>query len=119
MIDKRTLIGQPYKENDHRNNLRRKGQEKAKKKAMPSLSSHPIFQIDKKEYKSFQKDTRRNVVTFKGTEVYVAVGSIVRCAELREWYATEDEQDEKCYQVHRLFLRLTLDTGISECDVSN
>jgi plastocyanin domain-containing protein len=85
---------------------------------MPSLSSHSIFQIDKKEYKSFQKDTRRNVVTFKGTEVYVAVGSTVRCAELRQWHAMEDErQGEKCYQVDRLLFRLTLDIEICECDV--
>jgi hypothetical protein len=96
------------------------GQKKAKKKAMPSLSSHPIFQINKNQYKSFQKDTRRNVVTFKGTEVYVAVGSTVRCAELREWHAMEDErQGEKCYQVHRLLLILMLDTGISKCNVPN
>lgn len=71
---------------------------------MPSLSSHPIFQIDKTEYDSFQKDARRNVVAFKGTEVYVAVDSTVRCAELREWYAMEDDevQDDKCYQVDLL-----------------
>ena len=70
---------------------------------MPALSSHPIFQIDKNQHESFQNDTRRNVVAFKGTEVYVAVGSTVRCAELREWYAMEDErEDEKCYQVRRL-----------------
>ena len=66
---------------------------------MPSLSSHPIFQIENKQYAVFKKDLRRNVVAFQGTEVYVAVGSTVRCAELREWYANEDQRDKKPYQV--------------------
>jgi hypothetical protein len=47
------------------------------------------------------RTARRNVVAFKGTEVYVAVGSTVRCAELREWYAmdSESEDDKSYYQV--------------------
>ena len=87
---------------------------------MPSLSSHPILQIDKGTYKSFKKDARRNVVAFKGTEVYVAVGPKVRCAELREWYAMEDEpHDGTHYQVLSLFVYLMSDFGISKRDFSD
>ena len=72
---------------------------------MPSLSSHPIFQIEQIEYSHFKEDSRRNVVAFKGTEVYVAVGSTVRCAELRDDSSGDDSTDKKPYQVFtRLFL---------------
>ena len=67
---------------------------------MPSLSSHPCFQVN--DGLSFQQKNpvRRNIVAFKGTEVYVAVGSTVRYAELREWYARDKEpEDESLYQV--------------------
>jgi len=91
---------------------------------MPSLSSHPIFQIEQTEYSHFKEDSRRNVVAFKGTEVYVAVGSTVRCAELRDDSLGEDSTDKKPYQVFtRLFLPSNIfmfsDTAIPECDVPN
>ena len=68
---------------------------------MPSLSSHPVFNTPNGTYSSLQNTARRNVVAFKGTEVYLAVGSAVRCADLREWYAmdTEPQDDKSYYQV--------------------
>jgi len=64
---------------------------------MPSLASHPIFRIDDDAFSSL-KGTGCNVLAFKGTQVYVAVGSTVRFAELREWFAMDTEpQDEKQY----------------------
>ena len=87
---------------------------------MPSLSSHPIFKIDKGVYRSFKKDARRNVVAFKGTEVYVAVGSRVRCAELREWYAMDEEpQDGTHYQVLLSLIYLIADSRIPKRDISD
>ena len=65
---------------------------------MPSLSQHPIFSVPNETYSSLKRTTRRNVVAFKGTEVYVAIGSTVRCAEMREWYAMDsDSEDDKSY----------------------
>lgn len=85
---------------------------------MPSLSSHPIFRIDKGAYKSFNNDARRNVVAFKGTEVYVAVGPKVRCADLRGWYAMEEEpQDGIHYQVLSTLVYLISDFGVPKRDV--
>ena len=68
---------------------------------MPSLSSHPIFRIERDRYRHLNQSVRRNIVAFKGTEVYVAVGSIVRYAELREWHALDSppEDDDQYYQV--------------------
>jgi hypothetical protein len=63
---------------------------------MPSLSSHPIFLFDTSSQVP-KGATRRNIIAFKGTEVYVAVGSTVRYAELREWYAMDDEPVDKNY----------------------
>jgi hypothetical protein len=85
---------------------------------MPSLSSHPIFHVD--DGLSFQQNekVRRNIVAFKGTEVYVAVGSTVRYAELREWYAMESQpKDDNLYQVRSLHSLLKTDFEISECDL--
>ena len=64
---------------------------------MPSLSSHPIFQIDVETLQSSQQNDRRNVVVLKDSEVYVAIGSTVRYAELRDWYALEGEPENKSY----------------------
>ena len=64
---------------------------------MPSLSSHPIFQVDIRELNISKKSGRRNVIAFKDSEVYVAVGSTIRYAELREWYALEGEPEDKPY----------------------
>jgi hypothetical protein len=64
---------------------------------MPSLSSHPIFQIDVETLQSSQQNDRRNVVVLKDSEVYVAIGSTVRYAELRDWYAIEGEIENKSY----------------------
>jgi hypothetical protein len=65
---------------------------------MPSLSAHPIFRIGSESFNPFKATDRRNIIAFKGTEVYVAVGSTVRYAELREWYAMEgDAEDGKNY----------------------
>jgi len=67
---------------------------------MPPLSAHPIFQINDGPAAPNSETIRRNTVSFKGTEVYVAVGSTVRYAELREWFALEDDaQDKTHYQV--------------------
>jgi hypothetical protein len=68
---------------------------------MPSLSQHPLFKVPSGTYSSLKRTTRRNVVAFKGTEVYVAIGSTVRCAELRERDAmdSESEDDKSYYQV--------------------
>jgi hypothetical protein len=66
---------------------------------MHSLSSHPIFLFDASSQVS-KGTTRRNIIAFKGTEVYVAVGSTVRYAELREWYVLDGEAvDKNYYQV--------------------
>ena len=71
---------------------------------MPPLSSHPIFRIDTGSFDALEGKGRRNVVSFKGTEVYVAVGSTVRYAELREWYAMDGEpEDGSYYQVLLLY----------------
>ena len=79
---------------------------------MPSLSSHPIFKFDDGPlpiYKDLEEG-RRNIIAFKGTEVYVAVGSTVRYAELREWYAMDEvEQDEEYYQVRISFYEFSDD----------
>ena len=85
---------------------------------MSSLSSHPIFHVD--DGLSFQQKekARQNIVAFKGTEVYVAVGSTVRYAQLREWYAVESQpQDDDLYQVESLHSQLKIDFEISECDI--
>ena len=84
---------------------------------MPSLSAHPIFQIEREAYESIKQTTRRNVVAFKGTEAYVAVGSTVRYAELREWFALDSqlEDDKPQYRVEISLPRLTLDTKIPKC----
>lgn len=71
---------------------------------MPSLSSHPIFQIVQTQYAHFKDDSRRNAVAFKGTEVYVAVGSTVRCAELRDDSPEEESKEKKPYQVYKLLI---------------
>ena len=88
---------------------------------MQSRSSHPIFNVPNRTYSSLKGTTRRNVIAFKGTEVYVAVGSTVRCAELREWYAmdTEFEDDKSYYQVRPHWSSfLMVDSSISKLDVS-
>lgn len=80
---------------------------------MPFLSFHPIFQIEENAFPSLKRNVRRNIVAFKGTEVYIAVGSEVRCAELRKWYAMDEEQkgDETYFQVFALCkVPLTLGT---------
>src|SRR5277367_2186574 len=88
---------------------------------MPSLSLHPIFKVPSETYSSLKRTARRNVVAFKGTEVYVAVASTVRCAELREWYAmdTEPEMDKSYYQVTNSldFPILMTDSSIPQLDV--
>jgi hypothetical protein len=67
---------------------------------MSPLSSHPLFNIPPTAYAHFKDDSRRNVVAFKGTEVSVAVGSTVRCAELRDDVVGEEAKDKKsAYQV--------------------
>ena len=67
---------------------------------MPPLSAHPIFRINDGPASETKDNIRRNTVAFKGTEVYVAVGSTVRYAELREWFAANEEsQDKTHYQV--------------------
>jgi hypothetical protein len=68
---------------------------------MPPLSSHPIFKVRNEALGSFKQNRRRNIVAFKGTEVYIALGSTVLCAELRDWYAMDGEpkDDKKYYQV--------------------
>lgn len=85
---------------------------------MPSLSSHPIFLFDSTT-NIFEGTTRRNVVAFKGTEVYVAVGSTVRYADLREWFALDDgPSDKKYYKVKAAPLyQLTKDPAILQCNV--
>jgi hypothetical protein len=92
-----------------------------RRRDMPELSSHRIFKFDDDEIPIIKdlEQGRRNVVAFKGTEVYVAVGSAVRYAELREWYAMEDvSEDEKYYQVPTsLALSLTLDVGFPFGDI--
>ena len=71
---------------------------------MPSPSSHPIFLFDSPK-SNVPKNPRRNIVAFKGTEVYIAEGSTVRYADLLEWYALEDgPQDQKYYQVIPSFI---------------
>jgi hypothetical protein len=73
---------------------------------MPSLSSHPIFLFESSEANVSKGTARRNVVAFKGTEVYVAVGSTVRYADLREWFALEDGPgDKKYYKVPPVLIR--------------
>lgn len=64
---------------------------------MSSLASHPIFQTESDELKGFNATDRRNVVAFKGTEVYIAVGSTIRYGELREWYAKDNHSDNMNY----------------------
>jgi hypothetical protein len=89
---------------------------------MSPLSSHPIFQIERDAFPSLKRNVRRNIVAFKGTEVYIAVGSEVRCAELREWYAMDGEQkdDKTHFKVHSLCkARLTLDTKFRYRDFPN
>ena len=77
---------------------------------MPPLSAHPIFRINDGPAAPNVENIRRNTVAFKGTEVYVAVGSTVRYAELREWFAMDDEsQDKTYYQVFHTGKELTLD----------
>src|SRR5271154_2127312 len=93
-----------------------------RRRTMPSLSQHPIFSVPSETYYSLKRTTRRNVVAFKGTEVYVAVGSTVRCAELREWYAmdSESEDDKSYYQVRTHWISfLMVDSSISKLDVSD
>ena len=75
---------------------------------MSPLSSHPVFDIPPTAYAHFTDDSRRNVVVFKGTEVSVAVGSTVRCAELRDDVAGEEAKDKKpAYQVCNNMLLVT------------
>jgi hypothetical protein len=67
---------------------------------MSPLSSHLLFNIPAAAYAHFKDDSRRNVVAFKGTEVSVAVGSTVRCAELRDDVTSAEGKDKKAaYQV--------------------
>ena len=66
----------------------------------------PIFRISDGPVSPELGQIRRNTVSFKGTEVYVAVGSTVRYAELREWFAMDEEtQDRAHYQVLFMFVR--------------
>ena len=77
---------------------------------MPPLSTHPIFRINDGPAVPNAENNRRNTVAFKGTEVYVAVGSTVRYAELREWFAMgEETQDRTPYQVFYQKKTLTVD----------
>jgi len=74
---------------------------------MRSLSSHPIFRFEDDDIPLIKdaEQKRRNIVTFKGTEVYVAVGSKIRYAELREWYALDERsEDEKYYHVCGIYV---------------
>jgi hypothetical protein len=68
----------------------------------PLLSSHPIFRFEDDHIPIIKDGEQggRNIVAFKGTEVYVAVGSQVRYAQLREWYTLDETSaDETYYQV--------------------
>ena len=74
--------------------------------SMAPLAAHPIFRISDGPASPNLGHIRRNTVAFKGTEVYVAVGSTVRYAELREWFAMDEEtQDRAHYQVLLTFIR--------------
>jgi hypothetical protein len=71
--------------------------------AMPPLSDHPIFKISPEDI-STQPDPSallsKNILTFKHTEIYLAVGSTVRYADLRDWYVQDHASpDGPHYQV--------------------
>jgi hypothetical protein len=73
---------------------------------MAPLSHHPIFKTFPSEIRSGSSSKSDNnntglapksILTFKGTEVYVALGSTVRYAELREWFVLEDASDDESH----------------------
>jgi hypothetical protein len=77
---------------------------------MAPLSAHPIFRINDGPASETKNHCRRNTLAFKGTQVYVAVGSTVRYAELREWFAADTESQDKIhYQAFPLIIELTRD----------
>jgi hypothetical protein len=63
---------------------------------MAWLSAHPIFHLAADAFNTeTQQDTGRNVVTFRGSQVFVAVGNSVRGAELREWNSSETTSESE------------------------